>query len=128
MRKTRLCIKPQPGFCSAFDMAATRKPATSQQLTENSKTDEQKSYSRPYRDGRECCSPVPTCIWSIRRCHRCRSIYGISDAVRVRAGTAHLRTGAYDVRGVLKANLVFLVLSLAACLVVVYPLASAMFG
>ena len=37
-------------------MAATRKPATSQKLTENSKTDEQKSYSRPYRDGRECCS------------------------------------------------------------------------
>lgn len=37
-------------------MAATRKPGASQKLTENSKTDEQKSYSRPYRDGRECCS------------------------------------------------------------------------
>ena len=56
MRKTRLCIKPQPGFCSAFDIAATRKPGASQKLTENSKTDKQKSYSRPYRDGRECYS------------------------------------------------------------------------
>ena len=36
--------------------------------------------------------------------------------------------GHVTVRGVLKANLVFLVLSLAACLVVVYPLASAVFG
>lgn len=36
--------------------AAAKKPATSQKLTANSKTDEQKSYSRPYRDGRECCS------------------------------------------------------------------------
>lgn len=148
-------------------MAATRKPATSQKLTENSKTDEQKSYSRPYRDGRECCSiqsPVLLELLTVAAlimtnflsnvvtmvlifniglallsgsnmhlgafacCHRCRSIYGISDAVRVRASTAHLRTGACDVRGVLKANLVFLVLSLAACLVVVYPLASAVFG
>ena len=36
--------------------------------------------------------------------------------------------GHVTVRGVLKANLVFLVLSLAACLVVVYPLASAVLG
>lgn len=36
--------------------AAAKKPATGQKLTENSKTDEQKSYSRPYRDGRECYS------------------------------------------------------------------------
>ena len=36
--------------------------------------------------------------------------------------------GHVTVRGVLKANLGFLVLSLAACLVVVYPLASAVFG
>ena len=36
--------------------------------------------------------------------------------------------GHVTVRGELKANLVFLVLSLAACLVVVYPLASAVFG
>lgn len=36
--------------------AATKKPGVSQKLTENSKTDEQKSYSRPYRDGRECYS------------------------------------------------------------------------
>lgn len=43
-------------FCGAFDIAATRKPGASQKLTENSKTDEQKSYSRPYRDGRECYS------------------------------------------------------------------------
>lgn len=36
--------------------------------------------------------------------------------------------GHATVRGVLKANLVFLALSLAACLAVVYPLASAVFG
>ena len=36
--------------------------------------------------------------------------------------------GHLTVRGVLKANLVLLVMSLAACLVVVYPLASAVFG
>ena len=36
--------------------------------------------------------------------------------------------GHVSVRGVLKANLVFLVLSLLACLTLVYPLASAMFG
>ena len=34
--------------------AAAKKPVTGQKLTENSKTDEQKSYSRPYRDGRVC--------------------------------------------------------------------------
>ena len=43
-------------FCGASDIAATRKPGASQKLTENSKIDEQKSYSRPYRDGRECYS------------------------------------------------------------------------
>ena len=36
--------------------------------------------------------------------------------------------GHATVRGVLKANLVFLALSLAVCLAVVYPLASAVFG
>ena len=36
--------------------------------------------------------------------------------------------GHVSVRGVLKANLVFLVLSLLACLTLVYPLASAVFG
>ena len=43
-------------FCGASDIAATRKPGASQKLTENSKIDEQKSYRRPYRDGRECYS------------------------------------------------------------------------
>ena len=147
--------------------AAAKKPATGQKLTENSKTDEQKSYSRPYRDGRECCSIQSPVLFELLAVAALVMTNFLSNVVTmvlffniglallsgsnmhmgafaavigVAASMASLTPSActpaplifgpghVTVRGVLKANLVFLVMSLAACLVVVYPLASAVFG
>lgn len=147
--------------------AAAKKPATGQKLTENSKTDEQKSYSRPYRDGRVCRSiqsPVLLELLAVAALVMTNFLSNVvtmvlffniglallsgsnmhmeafAAVIGVAASMASLTPSActpaplifgpghVTVRGVLKPNLVFLVMSLAACLVVVYPLASAVFG